>query len=945
MSLSADPKAADPKPTDPNATAAQATLLSQSTEAFQTVPIGNGYAVLSVLDATADLPSQFTAGPLWLFAENVVLTAPLLMNSGVVVAHSLASGTGEPARLSIAGRLGTSEKALNKSTNPGVTGGRGDDAKTLSVYLESTPVDTPGLRIDALGGNGGDGQRGDFGSPGGGGGNGGNGGHVTVAACVPVLAWLAQLRVVAALSSQTARAAGLTDLLASIPATDRLAPARDALQEAAKASGAEDQRAAMEQAAQALAGLSSDVTTALKEATDVRGGTYGAYGDGAPNGTSGTDGTAGGLTTVLVGTPAALAATTFPAFFIAHPSQVARLLDLARLRYLVLDPVGHPAGVRDLMTTLLRVQARTRPFVEAPANSPLLAHYRANEATIGAFDSVAQLQALYDQATRLINQLRQGKDLFGYSADHVPLGSFGFYQELLDKMIADFITIEKAYNEHFTELKANSATMEAIKSARTQQEAVRQTAENELPALETLALKTASIIDGYQVTLPPLRNALDKAIKDLTPEITDKFHFDPEQLVTCLSTLAFAPESGFMIAAQAGTFLYQGSTKITNNEGVPVRTEYLVGQVQAVQATVDGLTNGYAQLDNGTLAPDDPNAAKLVAEQQALETLLAGFDKQFTKLEDLKTAFDAYVNKVVERNNQILTYNATILLMLRDRQLIAQSEANLEVLTDEQLSTLKPDLPALTTFVSQVYYAARSQVMETLDLTARAFRFWALSDVNLLTKAYGKRTPPKIDGAALIAARETILSGYQQAVEEFGTEVSVFPPSTDGAGIIIDVPDDLVQLLPITYEMLVDIPAATPHTKAASSPFATMANVRVLLARVWIDGIKTADGMVRVRVTHTGPETIVDPAGNQFTFRHQPIDKLFRYSAVTGEIKEEASFGCRQETPRIGQHDYAAVGPFTTWHIQVKPDDHKGLDLSGVTGVRLEFQGTHLRFP
>jgi hypothetical protein len=488
--------------------------------------------------------------------------------------------------------------------------------------------------------------------------------------------------------------------------------------------------------------------------------------------------------------------------------------------------------------------------------------------------------------------------------------------------------------------------MSSIQAARTQQASVQQNAQVQLPLLEALALKTASIIDGYQVTLPPLKAALDKAMDDLQTEIKDTFHFDFSMLVSAMSSLALAPDSEVMMASTAASFLYNGSTQVINDQGVPVQTKYLVGQVKSVKATVDGLTEGYSQLDDGTLAADDPAAGKLLAEEDQINQLMAQFDGQFTDaLAELKTAFDAYVGQIVDRNNQILNYNATVLLMLRDQQLITQAQADEQTLTDQQLEKMHPGLPSLASFMSGVYYAARSQVMETLDLTARAFRFWALSEEDLLASAYGGKAPPEIDSTALVAAQDAILGSYQQAIESFGTNASSFPAAPADQGLIVQVPAAQVALLGLTNQLMVTLPVVTPATTAAASPFAGMADVRVMLVRVWIDGAKTSNGALQVHVTHTGRETLCDTSGNPYRFTHEPIAKLFRYTIATGEIIEEANFGCAQTSSTGTTELYAAVGPFTTWQIQVKSADNIGLDLSDVTGVRLEFHGTNLAFP
>jgi hypothetical protein len=111
--------------------------------------------------------------------------------------------------------------------------------------------------------------------------------------------------------------------------------------------------------------------------------------------------------------------------------------------------------------------------------------------------------------------------------------------------------------------------------------------------------------------------------------------------------------------------------------------------------------------------------------------------------------------------------------------------------------------------------------------------------------------------------------------------------------------------------------------------------------------VKTSSGQVQVRITHTGREQIASVAGAIYTFTHEPVTKLFKYviGGGGGGVIEEANFGCVQTTADDQTAIYAALGPFTTWQIKVEEADNPGLDLSALTGVRLEFHGTNLAFP
>jgi len=926
-------------------------LLSQTLEAFQTVEINGNLIVLSVLDtleigAGTEFGDDYSATPnLWLFAEDLLLSSSFKMKQGVVSSHSL-TVAGE-AVVDVSGQAGTSADTPNENASgPRQPGGDGDSSGNLSLYLERSDTDLPNFKIAAHGGAGGAGQRGTNLTAGADGGKGGRGGQVVIVTGLRVLQWLSQLQNLAKLSSLDPKKEALQQLINLIPDDVQHSGLIQTLKDALSSSTEETFSQLIEQAAFQLQALSTGYESALRVCVDNSGGAYGVYGDGKTSGQNGIAGGSGILQRILVGAPDEIAAQEFSSFFLVHPSQCVRLLNKVKLMYWTLDPVANPQGVTDIMTLLLRLQARTKLFVDARDDSALVNYYNQNEATVGAIGSVNQLRALYEETTRYLAQIKQGYDLFGYEGNHVPLGSFDFYKGVLDEVLANFSALEIDYNNYFSSLEAQNAQMEDIRKARDKQQSIIATAQSRIDALQSLALKTALVIDGYQTVLTPLKKALDKKITDLGDAVRN-FDFNFDSVLQSLTSLAFAPESQVMMLTQGSQFLYDGLTKVTDDKGMRINKDYLVSQLKSVKGDLDSLQEGYRALDNGALEAEDPAAGKLIMDEQQVIQFFSDFYNKFPKeLDALQQAFQNYITQIEARNNQILTYNATVSLLLKYHQMIDAANDRKQVLNEQALTTMAPDLPDLLTFLSSSYYAARTQVMDALDLTARAYRFWALSDRNLLAEAYTGKSLPEIDHSALLEAQRTILGAYEQKVEDFGTNQSRFPATPDQQGLIFDVPSYQVDLFKDIGQLMVQIPTALPRTSRAESVFVDMANVRVLLVRVWIDGVKTSDNKLAIHLTHNGQEQITSTDGLVFNFSHEPVPKLFKYNIETKEVLQEANFGIEQSGIRGATTStiYAALGPFTTWNIRVVPTDNLDLDLSQVTGVQLEFHGTSFSF-
>ena len=932
---------------------ANTTLLTQSLEAFQALAIGTRTIVITVIDdlpigAGSDFGSDYSAYDLYLYGEGVTLSGTFRMRGGVVSAQWI-SPVGN-ASLSTAGAAGIDAPGTNQTpSTPGARGGNGTPGGNLSLYLGQISGDEPGFRIDASGGAGGAGQRGLLVAPGGNGGDGAAGGAITYLGGLMADYWLESVGAAAKLTTVAAQQQALSSLLENSPTGTSLTPQWATVVAELNAAVTPDATerevdAHIEQAGLALQGISDGYGAALATVIDVSGGRYGVYGDGVPSGTDGKAGADGSLATALFGAPADLSSDSFEPFFLIHPSECARLLNQAELMYLVMDPVHSPTSVSDLITVLTRLQQRTQLFVAADPQSALITYYQQNEANFGSIGSVQQLIAINGQASAYLSQIKNGQDFFGNDGNAVPLGSFTFYNNALDNLIANFSVLEKAYDAYFLALANNTATMEQIDATRAQQQQIIATANQQIEELTELVQATASVIDSYQTILPPLQAALEAQLQALEDAIKNHFDFNFETFLSAMTSLAFAPESKFMMLTQATSLLYSGMTKITNVQGVQVNKDYIVSQVVAVESSVDAINEGFEQLQNGTLKPDDPGAGKLIAEESSFLQFMAQFEDTFPdEVQDAVDAFNAYVAAVVQRNNQILTYNSALLLIARNQQAIADAQARNASLDQQTMATLSPQLPDMVSYVSAAYYAARNQVLQTLDQTSRAYRFWALSATNLMEQALGSTPPPKINTAVLTSAQNTIIMACEQAVESFGTNAQVFPVNSRAQGVIIALPAASVTNIQRLKQAMYQPVTVHKSTTKADSPFAGMANVRVSLVRAWIDGAATSDGKLTVTVTQSGQEQIVSTGNQAFTFEHKPISKLFTYDLTSLTVIEEANFGLSQSIGSTSQV-YAAIGPFGAWQITVDAKYNQDLDLSGVTAVRLEFHGTNYAF-
>ncbi len=783
-------------------------------------------------------------------------------------------------------------------------------------------------------------------------GKGGDGGNVLLIAGLPYKSWTQRLQDVDAqpLAARTSKLLEWLDSInkVSVPGNPDLQISVKSWQAAAATPTTEvDWALFLGKIGNKLWSYWSDYADGFSRTVSIggmRGGIYGAtYGQGLDPSKNGQRGKPGTCQTLMLEFASFIPPTGLPPI---HPSQCSKVLNSVKLMYWSLDPATLKTGeksqdIKDIVTLLLRLQARTQPFVDAKIAkddaSELVKFYKANEAKIGSLNSVAQLRAINEEARLYLDRIRQGADFFGYEYHYVPLESFQFYQDLLNDLTANFQALETSCNGYLKSLENRELALQHLREARAKNSFILAQESQSIAALESRLPDIEGAISSFEAILPTLRATLNIKIQDLKDNIKKHFDFDITLVLEALSVIAFAPESGLMLVTQAASLLNEATTKITNNQGLHVNKNYIVQKIQSIQADikdVKGLAN--YKFDRISALPlEDPAADKFVASGQQILSMLDEFYSQFpVEMDDLKNAFRAYVSQIQQRNGQILSYNAIVSLILQKKQTVAASEAQTQAFNDEALNTVsQANLPDLVTFASRIYYAARNQIMEVLDLTARAYRFWAVSDYNIVTNAYQNNPVTKFDSEILNQASRNILNPYGALMRDrYGTN------STPFNGMIYDVPQAMLKASSFNTSGLIYVNINLLDIIKLRKSF----NVRVTSVRVWIAGITTSDNTLLVEITHSGNEKILDQHGRAFEFHHDEIKKQFFLRDINNRIiGEEANFGIENALNETTKNKYAAVGPFTMWQILVDLEVNPGLDLSKVTGIQLEFAGTN----
>lgn len=246
---------------------------------------------------------------------------------------------------------------------------------------------------------------------------------------------------------------------------------------------------------------------------------------------------------------------------------------------------------------------------------------------------------------------------------------------------------------------------------------------------------------------------------------------------------------------------------------------------------------------------------------------------------------------------------------------------------------------------------------QTLYNDSRAYRLWSLREYDAFKDVLNTQGEADITPLVIEHGQQWIRRQALTDVENFVGELEsrrdpiVVHVSAAGDPDLVDQfaldrgTDDLLNPLAHYWEISLDAP--TRATTAEDSPFAGMANVRLVEVRSYLEGLEAAAdeaGNLKVHLTHGGSEWIAPAHAviDRVRADHDPIERLFEYNvcAPGGRLIETAAhyWDSESDGSLSRRPDHTPVGPFATWRVAVRPQEiSEDTNWAALTGVRLEF--------
>lgn len=278
-------------------------------------------------------------------------------------------------------------------------------------------------------------------------------------------------------------------------------------------------------------------------------------------------------------------------------------------------------------------------------------------------------------------------------------------------------------------------------------------------------------------------------------------------------------------------------------------------------------------------------------------------------------------------------------MLVQSYRKLDELKADKKDIANEEYSNLDAGHPAMTSFLNKIYRQDVLSIGEWLYREQQAYRFLSLENHktnNIIGRA--------LEGVPSSRYNYQLLNGIQEKLEDKHGEYlhsQGQPPQTfKAARYYID--QGTVEMIRDFNSNSLSRDVTVPHT---ASDFEGKYDVRLNAVRFFAEGAKVKikeghtptinDDRLEVSLTHLGSEKFVNRQGELVRFTHHPVKVIFKYELSTNKYDgPETTDG----TVTSGINDqYAKIGPFTTWHVEVKAHQNPHLDLSGLREAYLEF--------
>ena len=484
---------------------------------------------------------------------------------------------------------------------------------------------------------------------------------------------------------------------------------------------------------------------------------------------------------------------------------------------------------------------------------------------------------------------------------------------------------------------------------------------------------------------------------------------EPRNAINTLTKVGGYASAGAMAASQLGAMINEGVDKVLNDSGEPVPKNYVLTQVEVIkgdirlQSEFKKRENGFLQADSSKRLVVELDRFRGLCRQfyrsaPAAEGLRKELDAFIETIMN-RNAYIDYFNSLLVEIRQLAGEMGALELQKGTLQ------GKLTQISNPGLPAMASFVSGLyerakATCISDLYHSFRAKAFWALEPYSGFYDLLGSSPGALTyTTLDSKKNQLMTDLMAALETERATPNVFPNEEETMG-EVIVLTPNSHKQFFkdLLDQSCAEFELEPATKASTEPFPTYGPTTAAwcrterpiyapdAPNPFHGKSNVRLTKVRTWMVGMKT-DTAHEVLTTHLGEEQFrrsddvpyparTVPAGERdlnkrnaeyvkhtqkpIPFRYDPTDlrydpekpanQAFTPGSLTStrvtELEDgDLGFPSSGLAALPGKSEYAPIGPFGKWRVEVRPQDNHGLDLKGLTAVIIEMHGFSDIFP
>lgn len=623
---------------------------------------------------------------------------------------------------------------------------------------------------------------------------------------------------------------------------------------------------------------------------------------------------------------------------LVHPDQCRMYLQKAK-RYYWISDIHQEAKVYNLVYQMLLQLEKRLDYV---LQENVLFNYLGQEVKLGTIigekkDNVFKI--MRTETIALLNRLQQGYDFYNHEYNWVPNLSFSFYLRLAEQMQKFFHEAEQTYLSYKKNLKNEQVNMEQINQSKMRLDIISEQTENTKHDLENELNHLENLIAIHDAKVNARKNDMLEGLANLKEKVDNAFGYSLSDLISAISMCGFAPDSKLIIGSQVLDFFYKSKEMIINSQGISYQKSYIIDEIKRCSNGLEDIMEGYKSLKDGSKKLDDPGANKLLVQEEGLLKLLDQFYSSIKGYKEDRNKIESYVNEILLRNDLILNYNQTLLSWVSKNIEILSAKQQKELLQNDMLQHVKPNLPFLVNFMTEVYNQAKERLLEILYMTQRAYNYWALESKNIISSIMNSKSPGEMTSELFGQVISAMKYDYAMTMEGWKTGANIFPDKEDEPGFIITINGDEL----INY--LIDLSTNGSFTYSLYShkkdqqdkidPFKRYYNVRVNIVRLKLIGEAIKNKRIAVKIIHGTNENIRNERGVYKTFIHSPVYLIYEHDYSSGQTFTDGKFETEDKK-------YESRSPLCQWEFFIENVDNSETKFPyfDIEEIQIEFHGT-----